>query len=149
MNASFRLRLYSPADFETLYQLDQACYPTGIAYSRRTLRGYLAMPGAECLIAEAAGEIAGFILTEAEEQQAQIITIDVLEALRRKGRGKALLLEAEKRLAARGVRQVHLETAHDNVAAIAFWKKHGYRTRGVLRGYYLGRTDAFSMVKDL
>jgi len=44
------------------------------------------------------------------------------------------------------VREVWLETATDNESAIAFWKKHGYRTCGTRRGYPGGR-DAFSMEK--
>ena len=49
----------------------------------------------------------------------------------------------------RGVRRVSLETATDNEAGVAFWQRHGYRTSGVMRRYYLGRTDAFTMIKTL
>ncbi|MGH9795929.1 MAG: GNAT family N-acetyltransferase [Candidatus Acidiferrales bacterium] len=136
-------------DFAELYEIDQACFPRGIAYSRRTLRWFLGLPGAECMVAEADGRIIGFILTHAEGGAAQIVTLDVLEAHRRAGAGSALLCEAEKRLAARGVRMVQLETAHDNAAAIAFWTRHGYRTRGVLKNYYLDRIDALAMEKRL
>jgi ribosomal protein S18 acetylase RimI-like enzyme len=143
------LRPGVPADLEILYQIDQACYPPGIAYSRRTLRAFLTMPGAHCLVAEVAAGIAGFIVTVAENDWAHIITLDVLEPHRRRGIGSALLKEAEQQLAARGVRRVTLETAHDNAPAIAFWQKHGYRTRAVRKRYYLGRIDAWSMEKPL
>jgi ribosomal-protein-alanine N-acetyltransferase len=143
------LRPYAPKDFEELYTIDQACYPPGIAYSKRTLRLFLRLPGAECLVAEAAGRIAGFILAEHEGERAHLITIDVLAAERRRGVGTALLRAIEQAVAARGVRQVTLETATDNHAAIAFWQKHGYRTVGVLKNYYLDRLDAYSMHKPL
>jgi ribosomal-protein-alanine N-acetyltransferase len=143
------LRPYQPADFETLYQIDQVCYPRGIAYSKRTLQWFLALPGAECLVAEVNDVIAGFILTEAQGENAHIITIDVLAAHRRAGMGTRLLSAAEQHLQARGVSEVHLETAHDNASAIAFWQKHGYRKRGVLPRYYLDRIDAFWMEKRL
>ena len=143
------LRPYAAADLETLYQIDQECYPRGIAYSRRTLKWFLALEGAECLVAESGGAIAGFILTEAEGESAHIITIDVIAEQRRAGVGTMLLLEAERRLAARGVREVQLETAHENHAAIAFWEKHGYGKRGVLKKYYLDRVDAHWMTKTL
>ncbi len=143
------LRPSAPADLERLYEIDQVCYPRGIAYSRRTLKWFLALPGADCLVAEVEAAIAGFILTEAEGESAHIITIDVLAEHRRAGLGTALLAEAEGRLRARGVREVHLETAHDNEPAIAFWHKHGYRNRGVLPRYYLDRIDAIWMTKIL
>jgi len=149
------LLTYKPADFDTLYSIDRACYPRGIAYSRSTLRQFLEMPGADCLVARTgegpAAAVAGFIVVEAEAEgaEAHIITIDVLEAHRRAGIGTALLRAIEQRLAARGVRRVELETATSNAAAVAFWERHGYRKSGVLRGYYLGRLDAWKMGKTL
>ena len=147
------LRAYDPADFETLYSIDQACYPRGIAYSRSTLRQFLALPGADCLVAQTGKgrewAIAGFIVAESAGADARIITIDVLEAHRRAGVGTALLRAIEQRLAAGGVRRVELETATSNAAGVAFWERHGYRKTGVLRGYYLGRLDAWKMRKTL
>jgi ribosomal protein S18 acetylase RimI-like enzyme len=143
------LRTCVPADFETLYEIDQACYEPSVAYSRRELRNYLRFPGAECVVAEADGEIIGFCLTAHERTSGYIITIDVLAEHRRRGVGTMLLAGVERKLAACGVREVSLETATDNVSAVAFWQKHGYRTRGVKKGYYPGGRDAFSMTKLL
>jgi ribosomal protein S18 acetylase RimI-like enzyme len=147
------LRVYAPDDFETLYAIDQACYPRGIAYSRGVLRGFLALPGADCLVARASGTadapFAGFIVGESAGENARIITIDVLEGYRRAGVGTALLRALEQRLQSRGARRVELETATTNVAGVAFWEHHGYRKTGVLRAYYLGRLDAWKMKKTL
>jgi ribosomal-protein-alanine N-acetyltransferase len=149
----FTLRDYSPSDFETLYEIDQACYQRGIAYSRRMLRWYLNLPGAFCVVAEAGTQdkssIAGFIIAQAHRTEAYIITIDVLQIHRRTGVGTALLLEAEHQLAMMGVRHVELQTATSNEAGVAFWLRHGYRSSGVTRGYYLGRIDAYNMSKEL
>ncbi len=149
MPLTFILRKYQPQDFEALYAIDQACYPPAIAYSRRDLRNYLRFPGADCLVAEADNHTAGFILTAHDDHWGYIVTIDVLEPYRRRGVGAMMLREAERELAARGVSEVTLETATNNASAIAFWKKHGYRTRGVIRGYYPGPVDALSMNKTL
>jgi ribosomal-protein-alanine N-acetyltransferase len=145
----FNLRSFAPEDFETLYEIDQLCYEPAIAYSRRELRNYLSFPGADCVVAKAGAEIAGFIVTASADAWGYIVTIDVLEAYRRQRLGTLLLVRAERRLAAKGVRQVALETATDNAPAIAFWQKHGYRTRGIRKDYYSGGRDAYSMVKRL
>jgi ribosomal-protein-alanine N-acetyltransferase len=146
---TFRLRNYQPQDFEALYAIDQACYQSGIAYSRRDLRNYLRFPGADCLVAENDNQIAGFILTAHDSHWAYIITIDVLEPHRRHGIGTMMLREAERALSANGVQQVALETATNNASAIAFWKKHGYRTQGIRKDYYPGGVDAYSMLKQI
>ena len=156
----FSIREYGAADFDALYAIDQACYPADIAYSRGELRWYLGLPGAECLVAEIRGKrqgstkasrkkIVGFVVTAQHVPHARIITIDVLELHRRAGVGASLLRRAEARLRKRGAREVWLETATNNEAAIAFWNKHGYRTRGRIRNYYPGGLDAFSMSKPL
>jgi [ribosomal protein S18]-alanine N-acetyltransferase len=144
----FTLRDYSPSDFETLYEIDQACYPRGIAYSRRMLRWYLSQRGAFCMVAEATG-IIGFLVADHIGDDGYIVTIDVQAEQRRSGVGTALLQETERRLAKMGVRYVGLQTATNNEAGVAFWQRHGYRSSGVTRGYYLGRIDAYEMIKEL
>jgi len=164
------LRTYRPEDFETLYEIDQACYDCDTAYSRSDLRAYLGFLESECVVAEvrqrqstreklSAGEnesrnrsdakIAGFCISAHRGAEGYIVTMDVLQQYRRKKVGSALLDEVERRLANTGVRRVGLETATENAAAVAFWQKHGYRTRGVRKGYYAGGRDAYSMSKRL
>jgi [ribosomal protein S18]-alanine N-acetyltransferase len=146
------LRSYTPADFDKLYIIDQACYDPRIAYSRTDLRRFLRFPGADCVLAELpnAGPVAvGFCITAYKGTWGYMITMDVIARHRRGGVGSLLLAEAERRLASCGVRQIGLETATTNAAAIAFWQKHGYRKSGVRKNYYPGPCDAFTMVKRL
>ena len=143
------LRDYASPDFDALYALDRICYPRGIAYSKRELRWFLAQRGALCVVAERGGAIAGFLIADREGAEAHIITIDVAPEHRRRGVGTEMLREVERRLAVLGVQQINLETAADNEAGTAFWQRHGYRTIGVLPGYYLGLQDAHAMTKQL
>jgi ribosomal-protein-alanine N-acetyltransferase len=143
------LRPYDPQDFAALYRLDQACFPPGISYSKSTLRYFLSLRSADCLVAMQDAHIAGFILTEENPPLAHIITLDVGEKFRRLGIGSALLAESERNLALRSVRHVLLETAANNEAGVAFWKHHGYGIAATLKRYYLGRLDAYEMRKIL
>ncbi len=143
------LRNYKPEDFDTLHEIDQLCYEDEVAYSKRELRAYLRFRGSECVVADADGAIAGFCISARQGERGYIVTIDVLPRFRRLHVGTALLEQIEGRLAENGVREVALETATDNDSAVAFWKKHGYRSRGVREGYYPNGRDAFSMVKLL
>ncbi|MGH9740819.1 MAG: GNAT family N-acetyltransferase [Candidatus Acidiferrum sp.] len=143
------LRAYEPHDFAALHRLDQSCFPAGISYSKTTLCYFLTLSSADCVVAFDDGKLAGFILTEENPPLAHVITLDIAEAYRRRGVGTALLEENEKNLTLRGVRSILLETAIENEAAVAFWKRHGYRTEAVLKRYYLGRLDAYEMRKLL
>ena len=143
------LRSYTSSDFETLYQIDQKCYERDLAYSKPELQSYLCLPGGDCVIAEIAGQIAGFLITAHEDTFGYIVTIDVLESHRRHGVATRMLAEAERRLLAAGATEIELETATDNAAAIAFWQKHGYRIRGTKKDYYPNGRDAWHMTKSL
>ncbi|HXA76333.1 MAG TPA: N-acetyltransferase [Candidatus Acidoferrales bacterium] len=143
----FKLRDYSPRDFENLYQVDQQCFDPALAYSRPDLRNYLRLPGSDCVIAEAEDKIAGFLVSAHENGVGSIVTLDVLAAHRRQGVATLLLKECEHRLAAAGVHTIELETATDNTSAIAFWQKHDYRKRDVQKEYYPDGRDAFRMTK--
>jgi ribosomal-protein-alanine N-acetyltransferase len=143
------LRAYQSDDFAALYKLDQSCFPRGIAYSKTTLRYFLALGSAECSLAVEKADIAGFILCERDGPLAHIITLDVAEAHRRSGVGTMLLNAAEKSLSAQGVRTIFLETAVNNHAAVNFWTRHGYIQEGILKRYYLNRIDGYEMRKAL
>jgi len=143
------LRTFKPEDFDKLYEIDQACYEPEVAYSKRELRAYLRFSGADCLIAEADTQIAGFCISARRDESGYIVTIDVVPQFRRHHLGTKLLNEIERRLASNGVREIALETATDNESAVAFWTKHGYRNRGIKKDYYPGGRDAFAMSKTL
>ncbi len=143
------LRSYKVKDFDALFEIDQACYPSEIAYSRAELRYYLRFPNADCLIATIRDKPVGFCLTTHQAACGHIITIDVLEEFRRHKIGTRLLKAVEQHLAKSGVREVLLETATENDSAIAFWQKHGYRTRGIWKHYYPGGRDAYAMIKSI
>src|SRR5260370_35822422 len=113
------LRAQEPQDFAALLRLDQTCFPPGIAYSKTMLRYFLKLPSADGMVAEDAGRIVGFILTEENPPLAHVITLDVADSHRRQGVGSALLTESEKNLALRGGRTILLETATGNAAAVA------------------------------
>src|SRR5690349_10191933 len=132
---SFSFREFRDPDFDTLWQIDQKCFAAGIAYSRAELAFYIGRRGSFTLIAEqSAGvsprssspSILGFIVAESRKQFGHIVTIDVLPEARRRRTGSALLAAAETELRGRNCREVRLETAVDNKAALAFYKRHGY-----------------------
>ena len=144
-----QLRAYQPSDFAALYEIDHACFPRGIAYSKGMLRHFLEMPSATCLLAVDGDNVGGFILSEMMGSEAHIVTLDVAEAFRRRGVGSLLLSALENAAVRRGAQSMILESAVNNDAAIALWRRHGYRQVGILKRYYLGKVDAIQMRKLL
>ena len=95
----FKLRDFQRGDFETLWKLDQECFPEGIAYTRFELAAYMKRSGSFTVVAEAEMEILGFIVAEANRRGVgHIVTVDVSPATRRFGIASELLRVAENRL---------------------------------------------------
>jgi len=167
----FSVRDFKSADFDTLWRIDQSCFPSGIAYSRAELRFYIRRPASFTLVAAGAasgdspevvsgeekssqssvdGATAGFIVAEAGPRaRGHIITIDVIAAARRFGVGSLLLRAAEDRLILAECRAVELETAVDNASALAFYKRHGYNAIKTFPRYYSNGVDALVLEKTL
>jgi len=146
---AFVIRDFKSEDFETLWRLDQECFPTGISYSKPELKSYIRAQGAFTLIANDVDDrVGGFIIVH-DGPTGHVITIDVDRAARRSGVGSALLRAAEDRLRAQGSSAVGLETAVDNVAALAFYKRHGYKMIRTWPRYYSNGVDALVMRKEL
>jgi [ribosomal protein S18]-alanine N-acetyltransferase len=144
------IREYRSADFETLWQIDQACFARGISYSRRELAFYIRRKRGFTLIAELDAKIAGFVVVDHDSHgQGHVITIDVLPEARRSGTGSRLMAAAEERLRALECWVVFLEAAVDNAAALAFYQRHGYNVIQTIPRYYLDSIDALVLVKDL
>ena len=147
---SFAIRDYEPGDFDTLWRMDQECFPPGISYSRQELRAYLRYRGAFALVAvdTSSSEAQGFIVAQSGNI-GHIITIDVVAAARRSGVGSALIKAAEERLRTSGCRGVELETAVDNLGALSFYKRHGYSVIRTWPRYYSNGVDALVLQKQL
>ena len=147
---SFAIRDFRPEDSPILWQIDQDCFPAGIAYSRQELKAYIRRRGSFTLVAThlTDDKIAGFIVAHVG-LMGHIITIDVIAASRRAGLGSQLLQAAEERMRQGGSKAVSLETAVDNAAALAFYKRHGYHVVKTWPRYYSNGVDALVMRKDL
>ncbi len=144
------IRDFKPDDFESLWEMDQKCFPPGIAYSKKELKSYMRHRGAFTLVAvdEEEEKPQGFIVAHTGPT-GHIVTIDVNPATRRTGVGSSLLQAAEERLRASGSLAVGLETAVDNRGALAFYKRHGYSVVRSWPRYYSNGVDALIMNKQL
>jgi len=146
-----KLRSFRPSDFETLYAIDQSCFPPGISYTRDELGRFMRSQVSRTWVAEAGEEVVGFLIADRHPplRLGHIITVDVLASWRQQGVGTALMEAAETWACRQGIRAISLETAEDNRVAQDFYERRGYVKVERLPGYYADGTAAWIMVKLL
>ncbi|MFZ5670666.1 MAG: GNAT family N-acetyltransferase [Pseudomonadota bacterium] len=91
----------------------------------------------------------GFILCRTVADEAEILTLAVLPAHRRKGAAAALVEAAAALAAARGAQSLFLEVAADNAPALALYASRGFAEAGLRNGYYASGADALVMRRML
>jgi ribosomal-protein-alanine N-acetyltransferase len=152
----FVIRNFRADDFDSLWKIDQTCFPPGIAYTQMDLTGFIARRKAITLVAEYppgsefSGGIAGFAVAQPVRNTGRILTLDILPQARRFGLATRLIQECEARLRVAGCQQVYLETAVNNEPAIRLYSKLGYQILRKLPLYYPTHAlDAYLMGKAL
>ena len=148
------IRPFQGRDLVRLHQLDQVCFPQGVAYSRAELQYFLTHPRCSCWIAEQPdSKLAGFVILERATRNGRpaghIITLDVDPADRRHGLGTLLMQTAEDQMKQEGAAVISLEVAENNAAARQFYRGLGFVNRGKIAKYYGGSIDAEVMEKAL
>ncbi len=142
------LRRAAASDLDALDQLETECFQER-KFRRDHLDWILRNPKALTLLADEGRQLAGAVMLLFEGRVCRVLSVAVAPGSRRKGLGSAMMHAAEEEARARGCELVRLEVSTRNVAAIEMYRRLGYRTDGVLYGYYSWGEDAYSMTKPL
>lgn len=147
---SFRalLRTASPTDLEGIYRIEIACFKDH-RFRRDHVDWILRNERARVLVEEDGGQLAGAIMLLFEGQLCRVLSVATMPDHRRRGLGTEMMRAAEGEARDRGCTQLRLEVSTRNYGAIEFYRGLGYRTDGVLYGYYSWGEDAYGMAKPL
>ena len=147
---SVRIRKAERADLDALVALEHKVFATD-HLSRRSLLHFLRAPTAAVLVAEADGALAGtaIVLFRPRTSVARLYSIAVAPHMGGRGLGPLLLEAAEAVALERDCRVIRLEVHEGNAAAIARYRKSGYREFGRHERYYEDGGDALRFEKHL
>lgn len=101
----------------------------------------LESPAARLFVAEGEGDVLGFAVFQLAAGEASLYALNVDPAARRKGVGAALLTGALAALKAKGADQCFLEVRAANAPALALYRRLGFASAGVRRGFYRDPPD--------
>lgn len=107
------------------------------AWDAQTIADLLAQPPVFAL-----GTEQGFILARAAGGEAEILTLAVHPAARRRGLGAALVRAAAEQARVLNAEMLFLEVGEDNVPARALYERLGFSMVGTRKAYYGGPQNA-------
>lgn len=139
--AAITIRECGSDDMDAVMGIMGAAFePTyGEAWTRSQCAGILPMTGVSLRLAQRGdGVIAGFALTRAIADEAELLLIAVDPAAQHIGIGAALVDDFVTLATAHGARRLHLEVRDGNVA-ITLYERAGFSLVGRRREYYRGR----------
>ena len=155
MNDPFSIRQFHPDDIKQVVSINQRCLPEN--YPDQFFMGLHHHAPKAFFVGEYEGEIIGYIMCRIERgisgfgrmpvKKGHIVSVAVLQSLRNKGFGKALISAGMVGMMEYGATEFFLEVRKTNEEAIGVYERLGYSVRRVLRGYYRDGEDAYLMVK--
>lgn len=150
MGSESRIRTARVSDLDALMALEEQGF-TSDRFTSTQVRGLITKAQGAALVIEAGGRIAGsaFVLWRKGSSVARLYSIAMDPAFRGRGLGRQLMEAAEEAAAAQACTAMSLEVRTDNTAAIALYRKLGYRVTRTLEGYHEDGADAYKMVRDL
>jgi len=106
------------------------------AWTRQDLAALVASPGVAGLLLQIDGHDAGLAVCRVAADEAELLTIAVRPAHRRKGAARRLLAAVVDQVRASGARTLFLEVGVDNPAARSLYDAEGFCAVGERRAYY-------------
>ena len=137
-------------DLPALIAIENAVFRSD-RLSRRSFRDFIASPRAILRVAELRGAIAGYhlVLFRQGTAAARLYSLAVAPEFQGHGLGAQLLANAEAAAYAADRAVLRLEVEADNAAALALYRRAGYRQVEKLPGYYESGADGIRLEKPL
>ncbi len=146
---SLAFRPMSGADLDWVSAAEREIYT--FPWSRQNFADSL-HAGYSSWVTELEGEACGYAVLMLVLDEAHLLNISVLEALRGRGLGSLLLDQLCAVSRQGGATQMFLEVRRSNAAGLRLYEKWGFSEIGVRKGYYpapQGREDAIVMRRAL
>jgi ribosomal-protein-alanine N-acetyltransferase len=142
------IRMMTSADLDAVLAIELACSVD--PWSRTIFSACLERHQCYAMVCE--GTVIGFAVLMFVDTECQILNLAIMPDYQHRGHGKFLLADLIRSARLEGGKELLLEVRCSNAAAIALYKKMGFRIVGHRKDYYLtreGREDAHLMLLNL
>lgn len=144
------LRSAAKNDLDQLLYVENTCFDSD-RISRQQFRKYLTKASVWILTAEADKMLCGYavLFFRKNSQSIRLYSIAVLSEYRQAGIGQQMLDLIYIKMSENNKKHLTLEVREDNVSAIRFYEKNGFRQFGMITKFYEDGCSALRMEKLL
>jgi ribosomal-protein-alanine N-acetyltransferase len=143
-----RVRGARASDLPAILAIENASFGSD-AYDRKLFAEYLRICGGLFLVARWGTKTAGYAITCINPRGAEMVSIAVAPAYRKRGTASVLMQSTVRRLRHRKIPKITLMVKVSNTAALSFYGKYGFRKQRRVRCYYEDGADGFRFVRVL
>lgn len=144
-----KLRKFSLSDLERVMEIERVSFPNREAYPKFLFEKYYAKFPKEFIIAESEGEVMGYTIGSPKNESAEIISLAVDPAWRKRGIGKELTNFLIAQLKKRGIKEIFLHVRTKNKVGIVFYQNLNFKILETIKNYYRNGEDAYLMRKEI
>ena len=142
------IRKWNPADISAILKIEETSFP--IPLNEGQLKREMENPQAVYFVAEENDSVVGYGGFWSVADEAQVMNIAVLPAVRGRGFGIEIVEEMTREAKSLGLSFMSLEVRASNVAAIRLYEKFGFSSIGERKKYYRDNGEtAVLMEKNL
>ncbi|HQC54117.1 MAG TPA: ribosomal protein S18-alanine N-acetyltransferase [Clostridia bacterium] len=142
MESKYSVRKASDNELSNIANMELEIFPT--PWTKESLSTYV--NESNCLVLihnDEINSIVGYIIYQAvSDDEIEILKIAIKTEFRGAGLGNMLLSELNKEALAHGVKNIILEVAENNIAAIRLYEKNNFQKEGIRKKYYNNKTNA-------
>lgn len=141
------IRPVESSDAAGVYAVERACFQD--PYPSVLLDDLMQEQHDRFFVATEGRQIVGYVVGASRGRDGHIVSVAVDLRHRRKGIGTALLTSVIQQLMKEGVQEVHLEVRKENMVAILFYERMGFRRFSEIKHYYPDGEDAWVLKRAI
>lgn len=144
-------RLACVADSDAIAHMSRSAIEQGLGWHWRPdrVRSAIRDRATNVAVSEDAGVVIGFGIMLYHQDSAHLSLLAVAERCRGHGIGAGLVTWLEKPARVAGAECIRVEARADNVRAVTFYERLGFKRTQTVPGYYSGLVDAVKLEKAL
>jgi ribosomal-protein-alanine N-acetyltransferase len=148
MRAPHKVRRLRMADLNRIMEIERASFGDE-AYDRNLFAEFFHKCAETFLVAEHNRKVRGYMIACIRGNQAELVSVAVDPAARRRGVASALMESTLRRLRRRRIARIGLVVRVTNDRARAFYERYGFEKVRKASRYYEDGADGWRMAKDL